>query len=73
MQAQQSTPVYAARDGIIYFVANNEDAGINRVLITHTNGYISTYEYLNNIVVQAGDVVRRGQLIGYSGGEPGTK
>jgi murein DD-endopeptidase MepM/ murein hydrolase activator NlpD len=66
IQATQSTPVYASRDGIVYFVADNDDIGINRVMIVHTDGYISVYEYLNKSIVKPGDIVRRGQLIGYS-------
>lgn len=73
IKAVQGTPVYAARDGIVYFVANNDQIGINRVMIVHTNGYVTVYQYMNQIDVKHGDIVRRGQLIGYSGGEPGTK
>lgn len=69
----QGTPVYAARDGIVYQVSNHEGIGINWVLIAHSDGYTSAYIYVNKIMVQPGDVIRRGQLIGYSGGEPGTR
>jgi murein DD-endopeptidase MepM/ murein hydrolase activator NlpD len=37
IKADQQTPVYAARDGIIYFVADNDDIGINRTMILHTD------------------------------------
>ena len=66
IQAEQKTPVYAARDGIVYFVADNDQIGINRAMIVHTDGYITMYQYLNTTVVKPGDIVRRGQLIGYS-------
>jgi murein DD-endopeptidase MepM/ murein hydrolase activator NlpD len=42
-------------------------------MIIHTDGYVTVYEYLNKTIVKPGDVVKRGQLIGYSGGEPGTR
>ncbi len=72
--AAQGTPIYAARDGIIYHIVDNEDGiGINRVLMAHSNGYTSSYLYINKVLVSPGQVVRRGELIGYSGGEPGTK
>lgn len=73
IQATQWTPVYSVRDGVVYFVADNDDIGINRVMIVHTDGYISVYQYLNKSVVKPWDIVRRGQLIWYSGGEPGTR
>lgn len=73
IQATQWTPVYSVRDGVVYFVADNDDIGINRVMIVHTDGYISVYQYLNKSVVKPGDIVKRGQLIWYGGGEPGTR
>lgn len=73
IKAPQATPVYSVRDGIVYFVADNDDIGINRVMIVHTDWYVSIYQYLNKSVVKPGDIVRRGQLIWYSGGEPGTR
>jgi murein DD-endopeptidase MepM/ murein hydrolase activator NlpD len=71
IQAAQRSPVYAARDGVVYHVFDNMDS-ISRVMIVHQNGYVTTYQYLNQIIVQPGDLVSRGQIIGYSGGEPGT-
>lgn len=73
IQAVQGTPVYAARNGIVYFVADNDEIGINRAMIVHTDGYVTVYQYLNKTVIKPGDIVRRGQLIGYSWGEPGTR
>lgn len=73
IKAEQKTPVYAARNGIVYFVADNDDIGINRAMIVHTDGYVTVYQYLNSTVVKPGDIVRRGQIIGYSWGEPGTR
>jgi len=63
IKAVQGTPVYAARDGVVYFVADNDEIGINRAMIVHTDGYVTIYQYLNKTVVKPGDVVRRGQLI----------
>jgi murein DD-endopeptidase MepM/ murein hydrolase activator NlpD len=42
-------------------------------MIVHADGYVTAYQYMNKIVVKPGDIVRRGQLIGNSGGEPGTR
>ncbi len=73
IKAEQWTPVYAARDGIVYLVADNEEIWINRAMIVHTDGYVSVYKYLNRTTISIGDVVRRGQLIWYSWWEPGTR
>jgi len=73
IKAAQDTPVYAARDGVVYFVADSDAIGINWMMIVHTNGYVTVYEYLNESVVKPGDIVRRGQIVGYSWGEPGTR
>ena len=72
IQAVQWTPVYAARDGVVYYVANGID-NISWILIVHKNGYVTLYEYMNQIIVNPWDIVQRGQLIGYSGWEPWTK
>ena len=71
IEAAQRTPVYAARDGVIYYVANGIDS-ISWVLIVHNNWYVTVYEYMNQIIVNEWDVVQRGQLIGYSWWEPWT-
>ncbi len=71
IQATQWTPVYAARDGVVYYVSNSID-GISWVLIVHKEWYVTLYEYLNQIIVKDWDIVQRGQIIGYSWWEPGT-
>lgn len=43
------------------------------MLLIHKNGRMTVYLYPNKVIVEEGDIVRRGQIIGYSGGEPGTK
>ncbi|MCF7834447.1 peptidoglycan DD-metalloendopeptidase family protein [Candidatus Gracilibacteria bacterium] len=73
LKADQFTPVYSTRDGVVYHVSDTDGFGINRVMVAHMRGYISVYMYLNKIDIKEGDVIKRGQLIGYSGGEPGTK
>ena len=71
IEAKQWTPVYAARDGVVYYVSNWFD-WISWVLIIHKEWYVTMYEYMNQIIVNAWDTVQRGQLIGYSWWEPWT-
>lgn len=72
IKALQWTPVHATRDGVVYHVVNSEES-ISRVMIVHQNGYVSVYQFLNSIIVEPWDIVQRGQIIGYSWGEPWTK
>ena len=71
IQATQWTPVYSARDGVVYYVSNSID-WISWILILHKEWYVTLYEYMNQIIVKAWDIVQRWQLIWYSGWEPGT-
>ena len=71
IEAEQKTPVYAARDGVVYYVSNTID-NISWVVIVHKDGYVTVYEYMNQIIVNPWDTVQRGQLIGYSWWEPWT-
>lgn len=71
IEAKQGTPVYAARDGVVYYVSNWFD-WISWILIIHKEGYVTLYEYMNQIIVKDWDIVQRWQLIWYSGWEPGT-
>ncbi len=71
IKAQQKTPVYSARDWVVYYTSNSID-WISWVLIVHKEWYVTLYEYMNQIIVNPWDIVQRGQLIWYSGWEPGT-
>ncbi len=73
IKSEQMTPVYASNDGIVYHITDNAWIGINWMLIIHPKWYISAYMFMNTSVVQKWDIVRRWQLLWYSGGEPGTK
>ena len=68
----QWSPVYAMRAGVVYQIEEGENK-INWVMILHTDGYISTYSYLNSIEVEIGDAVKRGQFIWKSWWEAGTR
>jgi len=71
--AEQWSPVYSAADWVVYYVSNNPWIWINWAMIIHPKWYVTVYMYLNNILVEKWTVVRRWQLIWYSGWEPGTQ
>jgi murein DD-endopeptidase MepM/ murein hydrolase activator NlpD len=71
------TPVYAARDGVVYrYKDDSNEGGIlpkyekqaNYVIIMHVDGSFACYWHLKQygVVVKNGSVTK-GQLIGYSG------
>lgn len=74
-RAPVGTPILAALDGQVIAVDNN-DRGTSRwaryqygkyVLIKHDNNLTTLYAHLSRFAVQKGDLVKRGDIIGYSG------
>lgn len=73
--ARIGTPIFAAEDGIIKITDNNDRGALRwqkyqfglYVLINHPNNLSTLYAHLSRAVVKAGDTVKRGDLIGYSG------
>ena len=73
IKSEQLTPIYASNDWIVYHITDNPWIGINRMLIVHPKWYISVYMFMNTSLVKKWDIIRRWQLIWYSGWEPWTK
>ncbi|MFA7284201.1 MAG: peptidoglycan DD-metalloendopeptidase family protein [Candidatus Absconditabacterales bacterium] len=69
----QSTPVYAPADGYIYEIKSPSSNSLSYLIIIHNYGYTTLITTMNEISVTKGQYVERGQLLGTSGGEPGTK
>jgi murein DD-endopeptidase MepM/ murein hydrolase activator NlpD len=68
----EGSPVYSAADGIVFLVREGGDLGYTYVLIGHKNAYATLYGHLSSVGVAAGQRVAAGQMIGLSGGKPGT-
>ena len=65
--AEAGTEVYAAADGEVYTVYEDEQMG-HTVVIRHENGYATKYSSLaETIAVKPGDTVTAGQAIGTVG------
>ena len=60
------TPFRAAREGVVIFAQRMGGYG-NCIFIRHSDGFVSVYAHGKKINVRRGDVVQRGQLIGYVG------
>ncbi len=68
----QATPVRSISDGVVFAVKDGGMKGFSYILIAHRNGYASLYGHVSSSFVSKGDVVNAGQIIGLSGGMPGT-
>lgn len=66
MACPAGTRIYAARGGQVVIAQWSDSAG-NYVQIDHGDGYRSVYMHMTNYIVNAGDYVAPGQLIGYVG------
>ena len=61
------TPIVATADGIVTIAGWNSGGYGNMVDIDHGNGLMTRYGHASQVVVTAGQHVRKGQLIAYMG------
>jgi LysM repeat protein len=61
------TPIYATDTGTVTYATWSTYCFGNLIVVNHGNGYESFYAHLNGYNVGAGQIVRQGQLIGWSG------
>lgn len=66
LPAPARTPIYAADGGTVVLAKWNGGYG-NCVTINHGNGYITLYGHCSSLNVTAGQVVGRGDVIGFVG------
>ena len=71
IRASQGTAIRSADGG---YVGRARDAGMgySYIMIIHDNGISSVYGHVSRINVREGEIVAQGQIIGTSGGLPGT-
>lgn len=60
------SPIYAATNGVVS-QSNYKSMDGNNVCINHNNGYYTCYAHMSKRNVEKGQVVERGQIIGYVG------
>ncbi|MEK9132601.1 MAG: peptidoglycan DD-metalloendopeptidase family protein [Patescibacteria group bacterium] len=68
----QGSKVRAPADGIVSKVADN-GFGYSYIIIAHPNKILTLYGHISEMLVTEGEIVRQGQVMGLSGGIPGTK
>jgi murein DD-endopeptidase MepM/ murein hydrolase activator NlpD len=65
--AKKGTPVHATNNGVVILARGLFYEG-NCVMIDHGQGLITMYMHLSKFKVKEGDTIKKGQLIGLSGG-----
>lgn len=67
-RAAVGTPVYATADGAVEYSGYHKSSGYgNLLIVAHNFGFKSYFGHMKKLLVRSGSVVRKGQLIGYSG------
>jgi murein DD-endopeptidase MepM/ murein hydrolase activator NlpD len=61
--APRGAPVLAAQDGIVAYAGSGIRGYGEMILLRHDQGYITTYAHNASLLVEVGDLVRRGQVI----------
>jgi murein DD-endopeptidase MepM/ murein hydrolase activator NlpD len=61
------TDIHAAEAGRVHYAGDGLKGYGNLILIRHANGWASMYAHADQMLVKAGDQVRRGQVIGKAG------
>ncbi len=66
LRAKTGDKVFATADGFVS-KANYSDLSGNRILLLHNYGFETRYSHLKEMLVAPGDIVNKGDLLGYSG------
>ena len=60
-------PIHASASGTVTYAGDELKGYGNLVLLKHSGGFTTAYAHADRLLVQKGDSVTRGQIIGYSG------
>lgn len=71
IRAYQGTQIYAPADGYVARTADN-GYGYSYIILIHDNGISTVYGHVSAIYVQQDTFVSEGEIIGLTGGAPGT-
>ena len=61
--APRGTPIHAAENGVVVYAGNELRGFGNLLLIKHSNGWVTAYAHADEILVQRGQTVQRGQVV----------
>jgi len=70
LPVSSGTPVRATADGVVSIAVSTGSKDLNYVGLVHQNGISSRYLHLSQVLVQADQFIKQGEIIGLSGGVP---
>lgn len=68
----QGTPLRAAESGYVAKAKDGGATGYSYIMLIHADGLSTVYGHVNEIKVTTDQFVSKGEIIGYTGGMPGT-
>ncbi|MBU0576986.1 peptidoglycan DD-metalloendopeptidase family protein [Patescibacteria group bacterium] len=72
IRAKQFTNIVAPANGYVFQTKDN-GSGYSYIILAHKGNLVTVYGHVAEIIAQPGTIVQEGELIGLSGGTPGTK
>lgn len=72
IRAKQFTEIIAPANAYVFQTKDNGN-GYSYIVLAHKNNLVTVYGHVSEIMVTPGTIVRKGEVIGLSGGTPGTK
>jgi len=72
IRSPQGTPIKSAEAGYVARVKNGGLKGYSYIMILHSGGVSTVYGHVSSILVKADQYVYKGEVIGSTGGKPGT-
>ncbi len=72
IRAKQFTTIIAPANGYVFQTKDN-GMGYSYIILAHKNKFVTVYGHVSEIIAKAGTTVKQGDIIGLSGGTPGTK
>lgn len=72
IRAKQYTEIRAPANGYVFQTKDN-GMGYSYIILAHKNKLITVYGHVTELIAKPGTVVKEGDLIGLTGGTPGTK
>jgi len=67
VEGKAGSPVNASATGVVVDAGNVPDGMGRFIVMSHENGYKTTYAHLDQIIVKVGDQIKQGEPVGYMG------
>jgi len=72
IEAPHGTLIRAPANGYVFQTKDN-GMGYSYIIIAHKHNLVTVYGHVSQIIAQPGTIVKKGEIIGRTGGTPGTK